>query len=194
MADVDIDPFGEHELRTEEPTSEDISLIPGEGGVPAWDPGHEQETSFRGKALPLESLKGSYLKEKVEELYETLSKLLPRNSEEIDFEKFEISCGELYYKHETSKTPLTSKGELKMAERVAEILRKRRLHEMGFDIPAGPMSPQKYIVLNRLEEELPSVSDLDKVDDIELQEMGKNATRSIENLNQQFEGQETLQT
>ena len=57
MADVDINPFGEHELRTEEPTSEDISLIPGERGVPTWDPGHEQETSFRGKASPWKVLK-----------------------------------------------------------------------------------------------------------------------------------------
>ena len=28
MADVDIDPFGEHELRTEEPTDENIPFTP----------------------------------------------------------------------------------------------------------------------------------------------------------------------
>ena len=28
MADVDIDPFGEHESRTEEPTDENIPLTP----------------------------------------------------------------------------------------------------------------------------------------------------------------------
>ena len=28
MADVDIDPFGEHEPRTEEPTDENIPLTP----------------------------------------------------------------------------------------------------------------------------------------------------------------------
>ena len=28
MADVDIDPFGEHESRTEEPTEENIPLAP----------------------------------------------------------------------------------------------------------------------------------------------------------------------
>ena len=32
MTDVDIDPFGEHESRTEEPTDEHISLTP-VGGV-----------------------------------------------------------------------------------------------------------------------------------------------------------------
>ena len=85
MADIDINTFGDHESRSEEPTGENIPLIPGKEGVSTWDPGCEQETSFRGKASPLESLKDGYLKEKVEELYETLSKLLPRNSEEINF-------------------------------------------------------------------------------------------------------------
>ena len=33
MADVDIDPFEEHESRPEEPTDENIPLIPGRGGV-----------------------------------------------------------------------------------------------------------------------------------------------------------------
>ena len=38
MADVDIDPFEEHESRPEEPTDtgENISLIPGGGST--WDP------------------------------------------------------------------------------------------------------------------------------------------------------------
>ena len=33
MADIDIDPFGEHESRTEEPTDEHIPLIPVGGGL-----------------------------------------------------------------------------------------------------------------------------------------------------------------
>ena len=32
MADVDIDPFGEHESRTDEPMDEHISLTPVKGG------------------------------------------------------------------------------------------------------------------------------------------------------------------
>ena len=51
MADVDIDPFGEHdktESRTDEPTDEHIPLIPGVGGS-TWEPERgEQETSFGG--------------------------------------------------------------------------------------------------------------------------------------------------
>ena len=34
MADIDIDPFEEHESRSEEPMGENIPLIPGEEGVP----------------------------------------------------------------------------------------------------------------------------------------------------------------
>ena len=43
-----------------------------------------------------------------------------------------------------------------------------------------------------MEEELPSVSDVTKADDIELQEITKNATKSTEDLIAQFEGQEML--
>ena len=38
MADVDIDPFGEHELRTEEPTDEHISLTLVGRGRSTWEP------------------------------------------------------------------------------------------------------------------------------------------------------------
>ena len=37
MADIDIDPFGEHESRPEEPTDEHIPLDP-VGGRSTWDP------------------------------------------------------------------------------------------------------------------------------------------------------------
>ena len=47
MADVDIDPFGEHQLRTDEPTGENIPLTPVGGST--WEPEREQETSFRGE-------------------------------------------------------------------------------------------------------------------------------------------------
>ena len=38
MEDVDIDPFGEHESRTDEPTDEHISLTPVGGGRSTWEP------------------------------------------------------------------------------------------------------------------------------------------------------------
>ena len=38
MADIDIDPFGEHESRPEEPTDENIFLTPVGGGRSTWEP------------------------------------------------------------------------------------------------------------------------------------------------------------
>ena len=45
MADIDIDPFGEHESRTEEPTDENSPLTPVTPGRSTWEPDRgEQET------------------------------------------------------------------------------------------------------------------------------------------------------
>ena len=48
MADFDIDPFGKHELRPEEPTNEHIPLDLVTPGRSTWEPTREQETSFGG--------------------------------------------------------------------------------------------------------------------------------------------------
>ena len=52
MADIDIDPFGEHESRPEEPTDKHIPLGPVTPGISStWEPDRgEQETSFGGEA------------------------------------------------------------------------------------------------------------------------------------------------
>ena len=52
MADVDIDPFGEHG-RTEEPTDENIPLTPVTPGRSTWEPECEQETLFGSPEVPL---------------------------------------------------------------------------------------------------------------------------------------------
>ena len=46
-------------------------------------------------------------------------------------------------------------------------------------------------MLNKAQEELPFASDVVKADDIELQEIMENASRSIENLNQQVQEEPT---
>ena len=38
MADIDIDPFGEHESRSDEPMDEHIYLTPVGGGISTWEP------------------------------------------------------------------------------------------------------------------------------------------------------------
>ena len=64
MADVDIDPFGEHELRPEEPTDEHIPLDLVTQGRSTWEPECKQETSFGG-----ESQRTKLMKDYVKDLY-----------------------------------------------------------------------------------------------------------------------------
>ena len=72
MADIDIDPFGEHESRPDEPTGENIPLTP-VGGRSTWEPEREQETSFGG-----ESQRTRLKKDYVEGLYRKLSESMDR--------------------------------------------------------------------------------------------------------------------
>ena len=54
MADVDINPLGEHEMRTEEPTDENIPLDPVTPERSSfWEPEREQETLFRNPEAQL---------------------------------------------------------------------------------------------------------------------------------------------
>ena len=72
MADIDIDPFGEHESRTDEPTDENIPLTPVTPGRSTFEPECEQETSFGSPEVPLsrgEILHKEYL---VGEIYELI--------------------------------------------------------------------------------------------------------------------------
>ena len=67
MADVDIDPFGEHESRPDEPMGKSIPLTPtGRGST--WEPECEQETTFRG-----ENQRTKLMKDYVKNLYRKLS-------------------------------------------------------------------------------------------------------------------------
>ena len=87
MADIDIDPFGEHESRPEEPNDENIPLTP--VGGPTWEPTlklGEQETSFGGR----ESQRNRVLKNRVEGLYGILSQKWARTSEVFHYDLFEI--------------------------------------------------------------------------------------------------------
>ena len=105
MADVDIDPFGEHESRTEEPTDENIPPDPvtpvgggwarGRAVTPStWEPTNEQETSFGGR----QSQRNRVLINWVEGLYSKLSQKLPRTSKVFHYDLFELRNGKLYFR------------------------------------------------------------------------------------------------
>ena len=168
MADVDIDPFGEHESRPEEPTDEHIPLDPiTPGRSTSWEPDRgEQETSFRG-----ESQRTKLMKNYVKDLYKRLSENIGETPELFHYDYFKLEDGELYYRG--SRKPLTTEGKLKSVGMLADILGKNRLRRLGFNIPVGKLTARQAVMLNKAAEELPSESDITKADDIELQEIAE---------------------
>ena len=107
MADVDIDPVGDHDKTDEQSyeTGETISFTP--GGVieekSTWKPQREQETSFGGGKTQSAELKELF----VEGLYRKLSETTGQTPEAFHFDYFELRDGKLYYKDK--RTPLTNK-------------------------------------------------------------------------------------
>ena len=177
MADSDIDPFGEHELRTDELTDENIPLDPVTSGRSIWEPERgEQETSFGG-----ESQRTKLMKDYVRDLYKKLSENIGETPELFDYDYFKLEDGELFYRG--SRKPLTTEGKLKSVGMIADILGKNRLRRLGFNIPVGRITAQEAIMLNKAAEELPSESDITKVDDIQLQEIVEKASGIISLIN-----------
>ena len=170
MVDVDIDPFGEHESRPEEPTDEHIPLTP-VGERSTWEPTHEQETSFGG-----ESQRTKLMKDYVKDLYKKLSENICETPEEFHYDYFKLEDGELYYRGK--RKPLTTKGVLKLVGMLVDILGKGGLHNLGFDIPREKVTARQAVMLNKA----PSESDITRVDDIELQEIAEKASSIISQI------------
>ena len=53
---------------------------------------------------------------------------------------------------------------------------------MGFNIPVGRITARQAVMLNKVAEELPSESDITKVDDIELQEIAEKASGIVSQI------------
>ena len=177
MADVDIDTFGQHESKPEEPTDEHIPLDPvTPGRSSTWEPAQgEQETSFRG-----ESQRTKLMKDYVRDLYKKLSENIGETPGEFHYDYFKLENGELYYRGK--RTPLTTKGVLKSVGMLADILGKGGLRNLGFDIPRGKITARQTAMLNKAAEELPSESDITRADEIELQEIVEKALGIISQI------------
>ena len=177
MADVDIDPFGEHESRPEEPTDEHILLDPvTPGRSSTWEPDRgEQETSFGG-----ESQRTKLMKDYVRDLYKKLSENVGETPELFHYDYFKLEGWELYYI--ANRKPLTTEGKLKSVGMLADILGKNRLRTLGFNIPVGRITARQVVMLNKAAEELPSESDITGADDIELQEIVEKASGIISQI------------
>ena len=143
MADIDIDPFGEHKSRTEEPTDEHIPLdpvTPVGGGISTWEPEDEQEASFGGRTSVLHK---EYL---VGEIYELIGNKTHQRLEP-NLSLFKLGKdGRLYYK---GKHLMNRNGEIKMVGVIVDTLGIRGLREMGYNISKTNLKPR--FVLDLLE-------------------------------------------
>ena len=110
MADIDIDPFGEHESRTDDHTDKNIPLTLVIPGRSSWEREREHETSSGSPEVPLsrgEILHKEYL---VGEIYELIGNKMQQRLEP-NLRLFEIDKdGRLYYK---GKPLMNRNGELK---------------------------------------------------------------------------------
>ena len=114
-----------------------------------------------------------------------LSEETGQTKEAFLFNNFKYIFGKLYYKGKSE--PLSTKwGKLRSFGEIKKILTKERLREFGFDIPKDKVMAQQVLILNRVEEEMPSTFDIARADNIELQEITENAVRSTENLIEQL--------
>ena len=82
---------------------------------------------------------------------------------------------------------MTKKGGLKSAKEIMKILGKEVLCNLGFDISKDKVTSRQATMLNEVEEEIPSASDVDKAGDIELQEIAN----SMEDLISQIKDVQT---
>ena len=109
-----------------------------------------------------------------------ISENIGETPEEFHYDYFKLEGGELYYRGK--RKPLTTKGVLKSVGMLADILGKGGLRNLGFDIPRGKVTARQAVMLNKAAEELPSSSDITKVDDIELQEIAEKALDIISQI------------
>ena len=190
MADVDIDPFGEHESRTEEPTDENIPLTLVTTGRSTWEPEHEQETSFGSPEVPLsrgEILHKEYL---VGEIYRLIGNKMHQRLEpnlrllELDKD------GRLYYK---GKPLMNRNGELTTIGVIVDTLGIRGLREMGYNITKTNLKPQFVLDLLEKQAKLPSSSEIANVDEIELEEIAKSTEDLIYQINEQTQTDDLLE-
>ena len=148
---------------------EHISLTPVGGGRSTWEADQgEQETSFGG-----ESQRTKLMKDYVRDLYKKLSENICETRELFHCDYCKLKGRELCYIG--NRKPLTTEGKLKSVGMLVDILGKNRLCRLGFNIPVGKLTARQAIMLNKAAEELPSESDITKVDDIELQEIAAKA-------------------
>ena len=99
-------------------------------------------------------------------MYQELSS---RTSDATHYDNFRRKGKWRYFKGRDE--PLANEyGNLKTFSKLKNILGKNRLCDLGFDVPKGKVTPQEAVMLNRVEEEMLSTSNIAEADDIEAPE------------------------
>ena len=188
---TDIDPFEEHESRTDEQTDENIPMESFTPGGSTWEPEREHETSFGGPEAPLsggEILHKEYL---VGELYELIgNKIHQRLEPNLRLFKLDKD-GILYYR---GKPLMNRNGELKTIGVIADTLGIGGLREMGYNITKTNLKPRFLLDLLEKQTKLPSSSEINRASDIELQELTERPVTAIKDFIQEISSDRGTQT
>ena len=119
-------------------------------------------------------------------MYQKLSENLGQTLEVFHYDYFELRDDNLYYKFK-SNDPLTTKiGNLRAVGELRNIIGKDGLRKLGYDIAPGKENSRNAKILEEFKDKLLSKSDVANAEEIELQKILKNVSRSIENISQQL--------
>ena len=110
-----------------------------------------------------------------------LSKHYGRTSDATHYDYFKHEDNSLYFRGR-DESLINEDGKLTTFGRLTSIPGKNRLRDLGFDIRVGKVAARQAVILSKAKEEMSFKYDVANADDIELQEITKNATRSTENL------------
>ena len=182
-----IDPF---EIRPYEPvnTTDEITDNTDRFTTPPPSPSgtiHIDGTDFtpvRG------NLASRYKNDRVGGLYDKLSKeskyVKGKEPDAMYTDLFDFKEGKLYYidRYKNKELQLTTKGRLKTIGQLDSLIGKNRLKDMGFDISNNEVTSEQAAELNEINNEVPSTSDIDNANYIELQNIADRLNKSIENV------------
>ena len=176
MADIELDPFGGHDV-IDETTDETFPLIPIGGDIDDHNVDTtKHETSFGGTEA---SLRNGVLKTQAEGLCEELSHRLQQNPEVTHTDLLEIRDGELYNRDNSNL--LTINGRLRPIGSIADTSAEKGLHNLGFDISKNKLSAQQATMLNKIEEELPSTCKI-TASDVEFKNLTDMLTTNVQEM------------
>ena len=101
-----------------------------------------------------------------------------------------VKDGRLYYK---GKPLMNRNGELKTIGVIADTLGIRGLRDMGYNISKTNLKPRYVLDVMEKQAELPSSSEIAKVDEIELEEIAKSIEDLIYQINEQSQTDELFE-